>query len=157
MENLKQQIAYCSNWCLPVLVNDKGEVFYRPENTQIRLPFVTSDEFKLIEVSSNLKDLVFKILMLEKRNEVLQTKVDANYSSTYIEKYFTEMVTKYPDFNMIHHIINRHNKFLEDIVFGRNESKWKKRNDEIKEQKLEKIETDRLRIELFMEYLNTTK
>jgi hypothetical protein len=156
MENLKQQIAYSSHWALPVLVNDKGEVFYRPHNTPLKLPLVTDIEYKLLDVSSDLNQLVSKIRMLEMKNKALEKRIEENYSSTHMEKYFSEIVIKYPDFNMVQHIITRHSKFLKNVVFGDDSSQWKKKIDEIKGKNEERIKHDALVLEVFMEYLNST-
>lgn len=148
---MKNQIAHCSKWSIPVKVDSNGNVFLQPKGTIILLPFTTEEKYTLLDVP-DLHSSISKLIFAEKRIEVLTKQVEQNYSSDYLEKFFKERKIDTPEFYIVQAIVNHYSDFLEEIVL--NTGLWSKRNNELNSNKeLSYIERDTAKLEMFMEYL----
>lgn len=144
-----RKVAYCQNkWSTFVIVDADGKVFMDIANASI--PFEPQIEYSLVD-ARDLHGVMTKYRMMEMINSNMKKKVDENYSSAYLDKYFREKVVKYPNLEVVHHIVSKYSEFL-DLSFT-TESEWGKKWNDIKSQHLTSIERDAKFIDLFMEFI----
>lgn len=150
MKNYKQKIAYSANWALPVFLDEDNNVYYSIPNTVIKLPFVTDDNYEIIDLSHDLKNIVAKLKLSQMQIDVLKKKIDANYSSEYLDKYFSELKGKVPEFENVQFIVSKYKKFTSEFF---KKSIWSEEMNHIRSKEISHIEKDKMDMELFMEYL----
>lgn len=149
---MKTKLAYTKQGLISVLENDAGELFYIIPNTSFKLPFVITDEVKLIDVP-NTTQLAAKFQLLEMKVKSLEKRVAENYSSQYLDKYFSELSIEYPDFEIINKIVTKYSNFLHETFSN---SIWSKKRDEVNSSDMTSIEKDVAHMKIFMEYIKTT-
>ena len=151
MQKFTNYLAYNIGWVVPVMVADNGDVFYLIAGTNIKVPFVTDEEYQLIE-AADLKSLASKYLMAQMQIKGLKARVEEGYSSSYLEKYFQEKVVDLSNFELVQKVVFKYQEFIKLTMFGKDE--WSKKMDAIKDKKLPRIEKDLADTQLFMEFLN---
>ena|ERR1035437_6807512 len=150
---MKRQIAYFKNGgALFVMTNDKGEVFYIPDGTGIKLPFVTEEKYQLVDAAA-LSNITAKYLLAEMQIKNLKKQVEDNYSSKYLEKYFREKIVDLPNLDVVNKIVTKYSDFLE-LTFD-NATDWSKKRAEINSQNISHVEKDIANMNLFMEFLKS--
>ena len=152
---MKPMIAYCNGkFAIEVLVDSDEKVYHNiTGNHMVKMPFVTEDKYMLID-AANMQQLAGKLVMTEMIVKNLSKQVEDGYSSDYLEKYFKTRVVDVPNHEMILHIVEKYQKFLDITVMGKAGNTWYDRWTEMKKTETKGIDRDLAYNNLFVEFVN---
>lgn len=120
----------------------------------VYIPFETSSKFNVVDVPYD--NFAMSMYQKNKRNEMIITnlkkRVEENYSSEYLDKYFQEANAVIPELIETSKIVSIYRKYLSAVLDAR--SKWSLDNEAVnRNDEMSRVQKDIEKEKLFYEYL----